>query len=84
MTEQRLETNKSDRWSYLWLAIGAILMLFAHGRWIIPLATWLAPIFILRFVHAKKPIRGLILVLLMSIVVTIVAWRGMIPVPGAI
>jgi len=53
-TDTQLGTGKTDRWSYLWLAIGAVLMLFAHGRWIIPLATWLAPIFILRFVHAKK------------------------------
>ena len=78
MTEQ----TKSDRWTYLWLALGAILLLFANGRWIIPLAIWLAGVFIIRFLRTQKPVRGLILVLLASIVVTIVAWRGMIPVPG--
>ncbi len=82
MTEQQSRTIKSDRWSYLWLAIGAILLLFSNGRWIIPLAAWLAGVFIIRFLRTQKPIRGLILVLLMSIVVTIVAWQGMIPVPG--
>ena len=82
MTEQQVRTTKLDRWSYLWLALGAILLLFANGRWIIPLATWLAGVFIIRFLRTQKPARGLILVLLTSIVVTIVAWQGLIPVPG--
>jgi len=82
VTEQQVRTIKSDRWSYLWLALGAILLLFANGRWIIPLAAWLAGVFIMRFLRTQKPVRGLILVLLASIVVTIVAWQGMIPVPG--
>jgi apolipoprotein N-acyltransferase len=58
------------------------LLLFANGRWIIPLATWLAGVFIIRFLRTQKPVRGLILGLLTNIVVTIIAWRGMIPVPG--
>ncbi len=82
MTEQQSRTIKSDRWSYLWLAIGAILLLFSNGRWIIPLAAWLVGVFIIRFLRTQKSIRGLILVLLTSIVVTIIAWQGMIPVPG--
>jgi len=82
MTEQQSRTTKSDRWSYLWLAIGAILLLLANGRWIIPLAAWLAGVFIIHFLRMQKPARGLILGLLTSIVVTIVAWQGLIPVPG--
>ena len=46
----------SSRWSYLWLAIGTILGMFAIsiGNWIIPLAAWLAPIFTLRFMRTQR------------------------------
>ncbi len=44
-------TRISDRLSYLWLALGAALLLFSYGQWIIPLAAWLAPLFLLRFVR---------------------------------
>jgi len=64
MTEHQLENDKSDRWPYLWLAIGAVLLLFSNGRWIIPSATWLAAIFILRFVRTQRLVRGLALGLL--------------------
>ena len=84
MTEHQLENDKSDRWPYLWLAIGAVLLLFSNGRWIIPSATWLAAIFILRFVRTQRLVRGLALGLLTTIVITVVAWRGMIPVSGAL
>ena len=74
--------TKSDRWSYLWLAIGAILLVFLNGRWIIPLATWLAPVFLMRFLRKQKPARGLALVALTNILVFTISWQGMIPVPG--
>jgi len=74
--------TKSDRWSYLWLAIGAILLVFFNGRWIIPLATWLAPVFLMRFLRKQKPARGLALVALTNILVFTISWQGMIPVPG--
>ena len=34
---------------YLYLALAAILGLFIGGRWNIPLAAWIAPIFVIRF-----------------------------------
>jgi len=52
---------KSDQLSYLWLIIGAILLLFANGNWIVPIATWLFPIFIIRFLRDQKRIWGIIL-----------------------
>ncbi len=74
-------TAPSARWSYLWLAIGAILLVFSNGRWIIPLATWLAPVFLMRFVRTQKPVRGLILGALTHIAATTMYWQGMVPVP---
>ncbi|MGB7063478.1 MAG: apolipoprotein acyltransferase, partial [Candidatus Zixiibacteriota bacterium] len=74
--------TKSDRWSYLWLIIGATLLVFANGRWIVLLATWLAPVFILRFVRTQRPARGLVISLLASIVAYIIVWHGLIPLSG--
>jgi len=73
---------KSNNCSYFWLLIGTILLIFANGRWIIPLATWLAPVFILRFVRTQKPARGLVISLLALVMVYVIAWRGIIPLPG--
>jgi hypothetical protein len=52
MSEERVSTYPiRDRWSYLWLAIGTMLSLFSTGRWPIPLAGWLVPVFMIRFVR---------------------------------
>ncbi len=46
----------TDRWSYLWLLLGGLLAVFSLsvGRWIIPLAAWLGPIFVLRFFRTQR------------------------------
>jgi apolipoprotein N-acyltransferase len=82
MKQEMESAAKSNHWSYFWLLIGTILLIFANGRWIIPLAAWLAPVFILRFVRTQKPARGLVSSLLALVVAYIVAWRGLIPLPG--
>ena len=67
---------KSNRQSFLWLLIGAALMIFANGRWIIPFATWLFPVFFLRFMRLQKPLKGfLFITLAMSLVNMIIWWR---------
>ncbi len=35
--------------SHLWLAIGLVLFLFSHGRWTIPICSWFALVFLIRF-----------------------------------
>ena len=81
MNEKRSDNpSESGRFSYLWLLAGAVLLVFANGRWIIPLTAWLAPVFIIRFLRNKKPVHGLILVAIILVVVNIIAWQGMIPV----
>ena len=49
-------TRIQDRLSYLWLAVAAALFLFTGGLWVIPLAVWLAPLFLLRFVRTQRPL----------------------------
>ena len=54
-------TRTPNRLSYLWLAMAAALYLFTGGQWAIPLAAWLAPLFLLRFVRTQRPLPGLLL-----------------------
>ncbi|GAC1350358.1 MAG: apolipoprotein N-acyltransferase [Ktedonobacteraceae bacterium] len=75
-------TRTPDRLSYLWLALGAALLLFVGGQWIIPLAAWLAPLFLLRFVRTKPLLPGLLLVWLVKSAVAAVAQQGIIMVSG--
>ena len=75
---------KSNRQSFLWLATGTILMLFSNGRWIIPFATWLYPIFFLRFMRMQKPAQGFIFLTLVSAGVNMIIWWKMIPFPVVI
>jgi apolipoprotein N-acyltransferase len=72
---------KSRRQSILWLITGATLMLFSNGRWIIPLATWLYPIFFLRFMRMQKPGWGFLFLGLVSAIVNMIIWWKLIPAP---
>jgi apolipoprotein N-acyltransferase len=72
---------KSNRQSFAWLATGIILMLFSNGRWIIPFATWLYPVFFLRFMRMQKPARGFILLAPACAFVNAISCWKMIPVP---
>jgi len=75
---------KSNRQSYLLLAIGAFLMLVSNGRWIIPYATWLSPIFFLRFMRLQKPLKGFVWVALAMAIVNMIIWWKIIPAPPAV
>ena len=67
--------NKNIR--YLWLGLAAFLLLFAGGRWNIPLAAWLAPVFAIRFFReSEKAGRNFLLLWLASAIPTIISWRG--------
>ncbi len=40
--------------SYLWLLIGSALLFFIGWRWNVPLALWLAPVFLMRFFRTQE------------------------------
>lgn len=66
--------NKNLR--YLWLAIVFILSLFIGGKWNIPLAAWIMPVFAIRFFReSDKAGRNFLLMWLVSAVATIIAWN---------
>src|SRR5215212_5169861 len=70
-----------DRRSWLWLAIGAILLFFSSLQPSLPIAAWLAPIFLLRFTRTQRPRVGLSLLALVLCVVLFGKWAiGFAPV----
>jgi len=77
MTEQQSRTIKSDRWSYLWLALFSVLTLFVGARWNLSLAAWFAPVFAMRFYrNSEKGGRAFLWLWLASAVPTVIAWNG--------
>ena len=78
-------TSPRDRLSYLWLALAIVLLPFAIApRWTIPLAAWLYPIFLLRFVRTQPLWRGILLALLPTVLVLAFVNQGSLPLPGAL
>jgi apolipoprotein N-acyltransferase len=85
MTNQKhtiVGTPQQDRFSYLWLALGILLYALVTFRWTIPLAAWLAPVFLLRFVRTQPLPRGFLLLLLAGVLVSEVELRGVLPFSG--
>ena len=68
--------------SWLWLAIAAVLLLFSNGATTIPLAAWLAPVFLLRFVRGHSLKVGLPLAFILEVGALTLQFRGMLPIPG--
>ena len=75
-------TSPRDRFSYLWLALAIVLIAFATPRWTISLAAWLYPIFLLRFVRTQPLLRGVLLVLLATVLVFVFALQGVFTISG--
>jgi hypothetical protein len=50
----------ADRYSLCWLAIACGLLAFSNGARIVPLAAWLGPLFLVRFLRTQKAGRGLV------------------------
>jgi apolipoprotein N-acyltransferase len=48
------ERKPSGYLSYAWLAIGCVLFAFVGMRWNVPVAAWLAPVFLMRFFRSRE------------------------------
>ena len=49
--------NRQTR-PYLWLALGSALLIVVGWRWNVPIAAWLAPVFLIRFFRTQKSWRS--------------------------
>ncbi|MCF8259200.1 MAG: hypothetical protein K9J12_00355 [Melioribacteraceae bacterium] len=65
-----------------YLIFGVVLLLFSGGKWNIPIASWLAPVFFIRFSRGQRPLIGFIIILPVSSLIAIITWEGLIPVQG--
>ncbi len=68
--------------AFLWLLLGGGLQLFGFGRWMTPLAAWLAPVFLLHFMHAIPPVAGMLWIWLALAIAMGISLRGIVPIPG--
>jgi len=64
----------SDRLSWLWLAVAAAILPFANGLPMIPIAAWLGPIFVVRFLRTQKAVLGLLIGYVVSTIAFFIQW----------
>ena len=84
-TSAQVWTHPRDRLTYLWLVVAIVLMPFAMDyKWMIPLAAWLYPIFLLRFVRTQPLWRGIGLSYLAFVLVAVVLGPQGGAFPGAL
>lgn len=67
---------------FVWVILGALLQLLGFGRWMTPLAAWLAPVFLLHFTRSLEPLTGFLWVWLALTVAISISLRGIVPIPG--
>src|SRR5262245_14208539 len=65
-----------NRFSWLWLLIGAALLPFVTIQTEMPLAAWLAPVFLIRFARTRRASVGLPAVALACVGALTIACRG--------
>ena len=66
--------------SYFYFLLGFIFLFFFNGRWILPIAAFIAPIFIIRFLRFHKPIKGFLFLVIAGLVSNIYIWKYMMPI----
>lgn len=68
--------------SFAWLILGAAVQLLGFGRWMTPLAAWLAPVFLLHFAGGVPALAGFLWIWLALAVSLGISLRGIVPIPG--
>lgn len=69
-------------YSYIYLLIGFVFLFFFNGRWILPIAAFLAPLFLIRFLRVQKPFIGFLFIVLAGWISNIFIWKEMLPMSG--
>ena len=68
--------------SYAYLLIGFVFLFFFNGRWILPIAAFIAPVFLIRFFRFQKPLKGFLIIVIAGWISNIFIWKGMMPMSG--
>ena len=77
-----METSNEKRHKftpYLILLSGIIIFIISNGRWSVPFAAWIAPVFLIRFLDQKKPLAGLTILFILMTIATRIMLYGIIP-----
>jgi apolipoprotein N-acyltransferase len=72
-----------DRLSFLWLVIGFVLLAFSNGSQIIPVAAWVGPVFMVRFLRTQKVFPGLLVGYLCNAIAFYFEWHAAFQDAGA-
>lgn len=68
----------------LWLLTGSLLLVFMGGKWNVPVATWLGPVFLLRFFRVQRHWVRTLLALPALAVAMAVFMIGLLPFPPVV
>ncbi len=78
-----MKNNKAPHlYSFFYLVAGFGFLFFTNGRWIIPIAAYLAFVFLIRFLRLQKPFKGFLWIVLAGWISNIFIWKGMMPISG--
>src|SRR5262245_28132105 len=72
----------NDKRAWLWLLIGAALLPFAQFQTVLPLAAWLAPIFLLRFARTQRLWIAVLGLALVHYLAAVIGLRNILPAPA--
>ena len=70
------------RQSFLWLVVATALLVVSNGRWIAPVAAWLAPLFFIRFLRSRRLLTGIVIGAIVYIAASMVMWLDMLMTGG--
>lgn len=74
----------ADLQSVVWLLLGGITRLFSFGRWTIPLAEWLVPLCLIRFLRGTNPFLGALAVWLVLWIAISISNRSILYIPDSV
>ncbi|HEY3269665.1 MAG TPA: nitrilase-related carbon-nitrogen hydrolase [Geothrix sp.] len=78
------ETESAGQYTWLLPAMAGVLLLIANGRNTVPLAAWLAPVFLLRFTRGGRAWARLLTAFSMLFFTWLFQFRGAVPAPRPI
>src|SRR5687768_11520510 len=74
-----------SRWPWLWLLVGAALLPVTNLQTLVPLASWLAPVFLLRFFRSQRlRVSVPAMFIVMSATVAVAMRNGFFPIAGGV
>ena len=69
---------------YLLMIFGMGLFLLSNGKWIIPIFTWIAPIFLIRVFRDFKKWYEIFAFFVLAVIIHSIRFNGMIPAPSVL